>query len=90
MLIVKLCRQVLEMKMSGWRFLVLSPAFAVHWGFQERRTRPQWRERQVYENSKKMGQFKLELETKFAKKEEGDKTKKGKRAAATVRLWRPR
>ena len=32
--------QAYEMWESGWSFQVLSPVFAVHYGFQEKKTRP--------------------------------------------------
>jgi hypothetical protein len=38
------------MWLHDWKFKVLSPMFAIHWGLQTRRTRPMWRERQNVDN----------------------------------------
>ena len=42
--------QVYEMFIAGWTFHVLSPIFAIHWGFQNKKSRPSWRERQNNHN----------------------------------------
>merc|ERR1719219_202246 len=39
--------QAYEMFMAGWTFEVLSPIFAIHWGFQEVKGRPAWRQQQI-------------------------------------------
>lgn len=32
------CEQVLEARISGWKFFVLTPIFAIHWGLQTPQT----------------------------------------------------
>ena len=61
--------QVYEMWESGWTFKVLSPVFAVHYGFQEKRGRPAWREMQNNRNRKKLDRFKAEVQAKHKKLE---------------------
>lgn len=57
--------QVYEMNKSGWEFHVLSPLYAVHWGFQERRDQPAFRDRQVKRNEVKYLAFKREMAAKY-------------------------
>ena len=40
-------QQVMEMAFAGWRFFVLSPAFAIHWGFHNPGYRTNDRKREV-------------------------------------------
>ena len=62
------------------KFQVLSPVFAVHYGFQEKRGRPAWREMQNNKNRKKLDRFKTEIEAKYKKL--------GKQSAAAVNKLR--
>ena len=50
------------MAFAGWRFFVLSPAFAIHWGFHNPGYRTNYRKREVRHNHIR---FKTFLEDKF-------------------------
>ena len=56
------------MNLAGWKFLVLSPIFSVHWGLvNTKKSRPSWRERQNSNNRKKFPHFKKELFARYNK-----------------------
>ncbi|XP_073994319.1 beta-1,4-glucuronyltransferase 1 isoform X1 [Rhodnius prolixus] len=59
--------QVYEMFVVGYEFLVLSPVFTIHWGLQNRKGRPSWRERQNTNNRKNFDQFKREVFARYNK-----------------------
>ena len=59
--------QAYEMWTAGWQFQVLSPAFALHWGLQDKKGRPSWRERQNSNNRRKFPHFKKEIFAKYNK-----------------------
>lgn len=59
--------QVYEMYVAGYQFFVLSPVFTVHWGLQQRKGRPSWRERQNTNNRKNFDQFKREVFARYHK-----------------------
>ncbi|CAG9135295.1 unnamed protein product [Plutella xylostella] len=58
---------VYEMFLYGYQFQVLSPVFTIHWGLQERRARPLWREKQNEKNRKQFETFKRELFARYRK-----------------------
>ncbi|CAG0916936.1 unnamed protein product [Notodromas monacha] len=63
--------QVLETKLAGFKFFVLTPVFTCHWGlYKDRRSakRPAWRERQNNMNNKLFQQAKKELSVKYGVK----------------------
>ena len=53
--------------MAGWTFEVLSPIFAIHWGFQKKSERPPWREKQNNQNRIRFDRFKAELLGRYTK-----------------------
>ena len=57
------------MWMAGWTFEVLSPIFAIHWGFQKKIGRPAWRERQNNRNRVRFKGFKAEVMARYGKTE---------------------
>ncbi|KAL1114818.1 hypothetical protein AAG570_007642, partial [Ranatra chinensis] len=59
--------QVYEMYVAGYQFYVLSPVFTIHWGLQNRKGRPSWRERQNANNRKHFDQFKREVFARYHK-----------------------
>ena len=54
---------------AGWTFHVLSPIFAIHWGFQVKKGRPNWRERQNSKNRVRFKSFKNEVLVRYGKGE---------------------
>jgi N-acetyllactosaminide beta-1,3-N-acetylglucosaminyltransferase len=59
--------QVYEMYVAGYQFHVLTPVFTIHWGLQNRKGRPSWRERQNSKNRKHFDQFKREVFVRYHK-----------------------
>ncbi|XP_031336540.1 beta-1,4-glucuronyltransferase 1 isoform X3 [Photinus pyralis] len=59
--------QVYEMFVAGYEFLVLSPVFTCHWGLQDKRGRPVWREYQNNLHRKYFETFKKEVFAKYNK-----------------------
>lgn len=59
--------QVYEMFVAGYQFQVLSPLFTVHWGLQNKKSRPAWRERQNNVNRKYFEIFKREVFARYHK-----------------------
>ncbi|XP_014260670.1 beta-1,4-glucuronyltransferase 1 isoform X2 [Cimex lectularius] len=59
--------QVYEMYVAGYEFFVLSPVFTIHWGLQNRKGRPSWRERQNTNNRRNFDQFKREVFARYHK-----------------------
>ncbi|XP_044730531.1 beta-1,4-glucuronyltransferase 1 [Chrysoperla carnea] len=59
--------QVYEMFVRGFVFYVLSPVFTCHWGLQQKKSRPHWRERQNSLNAKQFETFKREIFAKYNK-----------------------
>ena len=57
------------MHTAGWTFHVLSPIFAVHWGFQVKKGRPNWRESQNSKNRIRFKSFKNEVLARYGKGE---------------------
>ena len=53
------------MFIAGYLFQVLSPAFSCHWGLQQKKHRPAWREQQNNLNRKKFENFKKEVFVRF-------------------------
>ncbi|XP_011184561.1 beta-1,4-glucuronyltransferase 1 [Zeugodacus cucurbitae] len=60
--------QVYEMFISGYTFFVLSPVFTCHWGLQQKKARPVWREQQNNLNRKRFEMFKHEILARYKKK----------------------
>jgi N-acetyllactosaminide beta-1,3-N-acetylglucosaminyltransferase len=61
---------VLEAKLAGYVFYVLTPIFTCHWGmYKDRRSakRPAWRERQNNHNNKIFQHAKKELSAKYGR-----------------------
>lgn len=56
-----------EMYVAGYQFQVLSPIFTIHWGLQQKKTRPAWREQQNNMNRKQFEMFKKEIILKYSK-----------------------
>ena len=56
----------MEMALDGWKFLVLSPAFAIHWGFQEKNQQNKLRKMQVNKNRRRFNEFEKEVRAKYA------------------------
>ena len=56
----------MEMALDGWKFLVLSPAFAIHWGFQEKIQQSKLRKMQVNKNRRRFNEFEKEIREKYA------------------------
>ena len=65
--ILYLVCQVYEMFVAGYQFQVLSPIFTVHWGLQNKKSRPAWRERQNNVNRKYFEVFKREVFARYHK-----------------------
>uniref|UniRef100_A0A182NVA8 Beta-1,4-glucuronyltransferase 1 n=1 Tax=Anopheles dirus TaxID=7168 RepID=A0A182NVA8_9DIPT len=59
--------QVYEMFVAGYQFQVLTPLFTVHWGLQNKKSRPAWRERQNNVNRKYFEVFKREVFARYHK-----------------------
>ncbi|XP_052564198.1 beta-1,4-glucuronyltransferase 1-like [Culex pipiens pallens] len=59
--------QVYEMFVAGYQFQVLTPLFTVHWGLQNKKSRPAWRERQNNVNRKYFEIFKREVFARYHK-----------------------
>ncbi|GLV41088.1 uncharacterized protein CBL_04612 [Carabus blaptoides fortunei] len=59
--------QVYEMFVADYEFHVLSPAFTCHWGLQQKRTRPLWRENQNSANRRHLELFKKEVFARYGK-----------------------
>ncbi|XP_071442217.1 beta-1,4-glucuronyltransferase 1 [Hetaerina americana] len=57
--------QAYEMFVAGYQFQVLSPIFTCHWGLQNKRGRPPWRERQNSQNRKHFETFKREVSARY-------------------------
>ena len=53
------------MALDGWRFFVLSPAFAIHWGFQELNQQSKIRTWQVNKNRRRFNEFEKEVRAKY-------------------------
>ncbi|XP_053963870.1 beta-1,4-glucuronyltransferase 1 [Anastrepha ludens] len=60
--------QVYEMYIAGYTFFVLSPIFTCHWGLQQKKARPVWREQQNNINRKRFEVFKHEILARYKKK----------------------
>ena len=56
----------MEMALDGWKFLVLSPAYAIHWGFQEKNQQSKVRKMQVNKNRQRFSGFEKEVRAKYA------------------------
>ena len=54
------------MALDGWKFLVLSPAYAIHWGFQEKNQQSKVRKMQVNKNRQRFSGFEKEVRAKYA------------------------
>lgn len=61
--------QVYEMYVADYEFHVLSPVFTCHWGLQQKRTRPPWRERQNSANRRYFELFKREVFARYRGKD---------------------
>lgn len=59
--------QVYEMFVAGYQFQVLSPIFTCHWGLQNKKSRPAWRERQNSVNRRHFDVFKREVFARYHK-----------------------
>lgn len=59
--------QTYEMFVAGYQFQVLSPIFTCHWGLQNKKNRPAWRERQNNINRKILDVFKREVFARYHK-----------------------
>lgn len=57
--------QVYEMYVAGYQFHVLAPIFTCHWGLQNKKSRPAWRERQNNMNRKQFDVFKKEIYARY-------------------------
>ncbi|XP_037947584.1 beta-1,4-glucuronyltransferase 1 [Teleopsis dalmanni] len=57
--------QVYEMYVAGFSFFVLSPIFTCHWGLQQKKSRPVWREQQNNLNRKRFETFKNEIFARY-------------------------
>ena len=55
----------MEMALDGWKFHVLSPAFAIHWGFQEKTQQGKIRKLQINRNRKRFNEFEKEVRAKY-------------------------
>ena len=54
------------MTLAGWEFSVLSPAYAIHWGFQTKKNRKgHYRAKQIEANSRRLPAFKRETKAKY-------------------------
>lgn len=59
--------QVYEMFVAGYQFQVLTPIFTIHWGLQNKKGRPAWREHQNNINRKQFEIFKREVFARYHK-----------------------
>lgn len=59
--------QVYEMFVAGYQFQVLTPLFTIHWGLQNKKGRPAWREHQNNINRKHFEIFKREVFARYHK-----------------------
>ncbi len=55
------------MFVAGYQFHVLTPLFTIHWGLQNKKSRPAWREHQNNINRKYFDTFKRELYARYKK-----------------------
>lgn len=55
------------MFVAGYQFQVLTPLFTIHWGLQNKKGRPAWREHQNNINRKHFETFKRELFARYKK-----------------------
>lgn len=55
------------MYVSGFQFQVLTPLFTIHWGLQNKKGRPAWREHQNNVNRKQFEIFKREVFARYHK-----------------------
>ena len=62
----------MEMALDGWKFFVLSPAFAIHWGFQEKNQQTKLRKMQVNKNRQRYSIFEREVRAKYAARHSKD------------------
>lgn len=53
------------MYVAGYQFQVLAPIFTCHWGLQNKKSRPAWRERQNNLNRKQFEVFKKEIYARY-------------------------
>lgn len=53
------------MFVAGYQFQVLTPIFTCHWGLQNKKGRPAWRERQNNLNRKQFEVFKKEIYARY-------------------------
>lgn len=53
------------MFVAGYKFQVLTPIFTCHWGLQNKKGRPAWRERQNNLNRKQFEVFKKEIYARY-------------------------
>lgn len=53
------------MYIAGYVFMVLSPVFTCHWGMQQKKMRPAWREHQNNVNRKRFEVFKKEILARY-------------------------
>lgn len=58
----------MEMALDGWTFLVLSPAYAIHWGFQEKSQQNKLRKMQVNKNRRRFTEFEKEVRARYGVK----------------------
>ncbi|PSN56389.1 hypothetical protein C0J52_13989 [Blattella germanica] len=63
----ELDERVYEMFVAGYQFQVLSPIFTCHWGLQNKKGRPSWRERQNSMNRRHFETFKSEVFARYRK-----------------------
>ena len=81
--------QAYEMWMAGWTFEVLSPIFAIHWGFQKKIGRPAWREQQNNRNRIRFDRFKAEILARYGKTER-PKTQKQRNDKNSNKQYKPK
>lgn len=55
------------MFVAGYQFQVLTPLFTIHWGLQNKKGRPAWREHQNNINRKHFETFKREIFARYKK-----------------------
>jgi len=75
------------MFVAGYQFQVLTPLFTIHWGLQNKKGRPAWREHQNNINRKHFEIFKRELFARYHKdplKMLAPKKAKGPNAAGNI------
>ena len=58
----------MEMALDGWKFLVLSPAYAIHWGFQEKGQQNKIRKMQANANRRRYTEFEKEVRARYGAK----------------------